>query len=171
MSLAPEAARLTEIGVWHGRPEPAARPHRETGGDAIYWLKDFASSLSIPPIVRPSRLFETSPRNEPRATEGILVVFFVDLPTPAERQAISEIHLRIRNQDPAKFDPAQLVTASDGFSGAEIEQCVITAMYGALRKNTALSSQLLLAGLEATVRCRLAAGPISKRFAPERETS
>ena len=78
-------------------------------------------------------------------------VFFVDLPTPAERDAIWRIHLRIRNQDPANFDVAQLVQASDGFTGAEIEQCAISAMYGALHKNTPLSTQLLLEGLKATV--------------------
>jgi ATPase family protein associated with various cellular activities (AAA) len=78
-------------------------------------------------------------------------VFFVDLPTPAEREAIWQIHLRIRNQDPAAFDVAQLVAASDGFTGAEIEQCVISAMYGALHKSTPLTSQLLLEGLQATV--------------------
>lgn len=78
-------------------------------------------------------------------------VFFVDLPTPGEREAIWQIHLRIRNQDPAKFDLAELVQTSDGFTGAEIEQCVISAMYGALHRNSPLSSQLLLEGLKATV--------------------
>lgn len=78
-------------------------------------------------------------------------VFFVDLPTPAEREAIWQIHLRIRNQDPTKFDLAQLVRASDGFTGSEIEQCVISAMYGALHRNTPLTSQLLLESLKATV--------------------
>ncbi|MHB8234682.1 MAG: AAA family ATPase [Solirubrobacteraceae bacterium] len=78
-------------------------------------------------------------------------VFFVDLPTARERNAIWQIHLRLRNQDPAKFDLAALVAASDGFTGAEIEQCVISAMYGALHRKSPLSSQLLLEGLEATV--------------------
>jgi cytidylate kinase len=78
-------------------------------------------------------------------------VFFVDLPTASEREAIWRIHLRIRNQDPAQFDLSALVLASDGFTGSEIEQCAISAMYGALHRNTPLSSQLLIEGLEATV--------------------
>jgi ATPase family associated with various cellular activities (AAA) len=78
-------------------------------------------------------------------------IFFVDLPTPTEREAIWQIHLRIRNQDPAMFDIAQLVQASEGFGGAEIEQCVISALYGALHRSTPLTSQLLLDGLQATV--------------------
>lgn len=78
-------------------------------------------------------------------------VFFVDLPTAGEREAIWQIHLRIRNQEPATFDLSSLVEASDGFTGSEIEQCVISAMYGALHRSTTLSSQLLLEGLKATV--------------------
>jgi ATPase family associated with various cellular activities (AAA) len=78
-------------------------------------------------------------------------VFFVDLPTASEREAIWRIHLHIRNQDPARFDLAALVAASDGFTGSEIEQCVISAMYGALHRNTPLNSRLLLEGLKATV--------------------
>jgi hypothetical protein len=78
-------------------------------------------------------------------------VFFVDLPNAAERLEIWQIHLRIRNQDSAAFALEELVVASDGFTGAEIEQCVISALYGALHKHTPLSTQLLLEGLKATV--------------------
>jgi hypothetical protein len=78
-------------------------------------------------------------------------VFFVDLPTAGEREAIWRIHLQIRNQDPSKFDLPALVEASDGFTGSEIEQCVVSAMYGALHRSAPLSTQLLLEGLKATV--------------------
>jgi ATPase family associated with various cellular activities (AAA) len=78
-------------------------------------------------------------------------VFFVDLPTAGEREAIWRIHLQIRSQDPAKFGLSALVAASDGFTGSEIEQCVISAMYGALHRDAPLSTELLLEGLKATV--------------------
>src|SRR5688500_14246994 len=52
-------------------------------------------------------------------------IFFVDLPTTEERRSIFTIHLRMRKQDPAKFDVERLAAASEGFSGAEIEQAVI----------------------------------------------
>ncbi|MCA9271479.1 MAG: AAA family ATPase [Phycisphaerales bacterium] len=54
-------------------------------------------------------------------------IFFVDLPSERARRAIFEIHLRRRGMDPAAFDLDELVEASDGFSGAEIEQAVISA--------------------------------------------
>jgi ATP-dependent 26S proteasome regulatory subunit len=61
-------------------------------------------------------------------------IFFVDLPSPAERREIYEIHLRKRKRDPAKFDLDLLSSKSPGFSGAEIEQSVIDALYRAFHE-------------------------------------
>jgi SpoVK/Ycf46/Vps4 family AAA+-type ATPase len=58
-------------------------------------------------------------------------IFFVDLPTHGQRARVFEIHLRKRGMDPAGFDLAALDHASDGFSGAEIEQSVVAALYAA----------------------------------------
>lgn len=58
-------------------------------------------------------------------------VFFVDLPKPEAREEIFRIHLRKRNQDPTRFELKVLAEATDGFSGAEIEQVVVGALYGA----------------------------------------
>lgn len=56
-------------------------------------------------------------------------IFFVDLPRSRERAEIFHIHLRKRRRDPAGFDLHALVNASEGFSGAEIEQALISAMH------------------------------------------
>src|SRR5690606_35092304 len=58
-------------------------------------------------------------------------IFFVDLPTPAHRADILSIHLRKRGLDPQRFDIARLVAATEGFSGAELEQAVVAALYAA----------------------------------------
>jgi AAA+ superfamily predicted ATPase len=58
-------------------------------------------------------------------------IFFVDLPTPRVRMDILEIHLRRRELDPSVFDMPRLVDASEGFSGAEIEQGIVAALYAA----------------------------------------
>ena len=58
-------------------------------------------------------------------------VFFVDLPDVRERVAILEIHLRRRGRDPARFDLAALVAATDRFSGAEIEQVIVSGLHAA----------------------------------------
>lgn len=58
-------------------------------------------------------------------------IFFVDLPKPSSRKAIFSIHLQKRQRDPKAFDLAALVAASEGFSGAEIEQAIVSSMFAA----------------------------------------
>jgi AAA+ superfamily predicted ATPase len=71
-------------------------------------------------------------------------IFFVDLPNAESRKAIFEIHLRKRGQDPALFDITSLVENSEGFSGSEIEQIIISGLYSAFSAKTQLSSKILL---------------------------
>src|SRR3954468_8860671 len=56
-------------------------------------------------------------------------IFFIDLPSSAERHEIFRIHLQRRKRDPQAFDLDALSTAAEGFSGSEIEQAVIAGMY------------------------------------------
>jgi SpoVK/Ycf46/Vps4 family AAA+-type ATPase len=56
-------------------------------------------------------------------------IFFVDLPQAAAREEILRIHLKRNKQDAAGFDVPRLAAASDGFSGAEIEQAIVAALY------------------------------------------
>jgi len=55
-------------------------------------------------------------------------VFFVDLPTDDERIEIFKIHLARRGVDPDRFNLAQYVEFTVGWTGAEIEQCVVSAL-------------------------------------------
>lgn len=66
-------------------------------------------------------------------------IFFVDLPSREERMQIAAIHLRLRKQDPATFDLGAIADATEGFSGAEIEQAVIAALYRSLTLRSQLS--------------------------------
>jgi SpoVK/Ycf46/Vps4 family AAA+-type ATPase len=67
-------------------------------------------------------------------------IFFVDLPQAAGREEILRIHLKRKKQDPAAFDLARLAAACDGFSGAEIEQAVVAALYEAHAEKKALDT-------------------------------
>jgi len=79
-------------------------------------------------------------------------VFFVDLPNEEERRAIFTLHLARRKQDPFAFDVPALAAAAEGFSGAEIEQAIVTALYGMVAANAeALTNERVLAELAATV--------------------
>ncbi len=67
-----------------------------------------------PELLRKGRLDET---------------FFVDLPDTASRREIFRIHLDRRGLNPEHFDLAALAEAADGFTGAEIEEAIVSARY------------------------------------------
>lgn len=71
-------------------------------------------------------------------------VFFVDLPNEQERGAILQTHLLQHKQNPRQFDFSVLIQATNGFSGAEIEQAIIFALYHTLHQNQPLDMALLL---------------------------
>ncbi|OQW32227.1 MAG: AAA family ATPase [Nitrospira sp. SG-bin1] len=78
-------------------------------------------------------------------------IFFVDLPDDIERESIWKIHLGLRKQDSKQFDLGKIVSASDGFSGAEIEQAVVAALYRALHQKVSLTTDLIIEELTQTV--------------------
>jgi ATP-dependent 26S proteasome regulatory subunit len=77
-------------------------------------------------------------------------IFFVDLPDAPSRAALFALHLKKRGRDASTFDLARLAAATDGFSGAEIEQSIIAALYSAFDQKQQLSTEILLAEIAAT---------------------
>ena len=77
-------------------------------------------------------------------------IFFVDLPGPENRREIFAIHLRKRKLDPAQFDLAELAAAAEGFSGSEIEQAIVSAMYVARAGGDTLQQRDVLEELNQT---------------------
>ena len=78
-------------------------------------------------------------------------IFFVDLPTPQERQDIFQIHLSKRREEISRFDLEQLAKVSDGFSGAEIEQAIIAAMYEAFAQEREFTQLDIIAAIKSTL--------------------
>ncbi len=68
-------------------------------------------------------------------------IFFVDLPDPQVRSSILSIHLANRDQALANFDIKGLAEEMDGFSGAEIEQAIVSALYAAHAKGQPLATE------------------------------
>jgi SpoVK/Ycf46/Vps4 family AAA+-type ATPase len=77
-------------------------------------------------------------------------LFFVDLPSIPVREQIFDIHLRIRGQQPKELNLPDVAAASAGFSGAEIEQAIVSALYAAHAHNSKLTHEHLLAELKRT---------------------
>lgn len=82
-------------------------------------------------------------------------IFFVDLPTPEERRAIFEIHLSKRGAGlglgPDDFRLRELTKLSEGFSGAEIEQSIIDAMFTAFSDGRAFTTEDISTALKDTM--------------------
>jgi SpoVK/Ycf46/Vps4 family AAA+-type ATPase len=149
-SMAPVAFWVDEIEkamVSGGGSEADGGLSRRLFGAFLTWLQEKKEEVfvvatandlsSLPPeLLRKGRFDE---------------IFFVDLPNEPERQAIWTIHLTLRKQDPSTFDIVKIVSASEGFSGAEIEQAVVAALYRALHQKQPLTTDLLVDELTQTV--------------------
>lgn len=70
-------------------------------------------------------------------------IFFIDLPTPEERKEIFSLQLARRGRNPADFPLDALATSTEQFSGAEIEQAVVSGMYEAFADRVALEPRHL----------------------------
>lgn len=77
-------------------------------------------------------------------------IFFVDLPNVDVRTSILAIHLSSRDQRVRHFDIDAIARAAEGFSGAEIEQAVVAALYTAHAQGKALSTEHILGEVQQT---------------------
>ena len=78
-------------------------------------------------------------------------IFFVDLPDEVTRAKILALHLKKRKREAANFDLTTLAALTPGFSGAELEQLVVAALYTAFAAGEALSDRLLQEEAQQTV--------------------
>ena len=100
-------------------------------GSFITWLQEKTSPVFV--IATANNVDELPPEmmRKGRFDE----IFFVDLPTLPERKQICGIHLKLRGRDPAHFDLDILAEKSDGMTGAEIEQAVVSALFDEYEKH------------------------------------
>jgi ATP-dependent 26S proteasome regulatory subunit len=77
-------------------------------------------------------------------------IFFVDLPSVEVRASLFALHLKKRGRDASAFDLQKLAATSEGFSGAEIEQAIVSGLYTAFAQKQQLTTEILLAELRGT---------------------
>jgi hypothetical protein len=148
------AERLAPIVLWIDELEKAfASGGSEDGGVSRRVFGSFLSWLQE----RKGDVFVTATSNDIAKLPPEFIrkgrfdeLFFVDLPGVSARAEIFRIHLRKRRQDPARFDVAALAAATEGFSGAEVEQVVVSALYAAFASGKAPDDALLRAEIGAT---------------------
>ncbi|MBI3180772.1 MAG: AAA family ATPase [Myxococcales bacterium] len=78
-------------------------------------------------------------------------IFFIDLPSVSEREDIFRIHLGRRGRSPGAFQVAELSTIAEGFSGAEIEQAIVSGLYDAFAEGVELEQRHVANALRETV--------------------
>jgi ATP-dependent Zn protease len=78
-------------------------------------------------------------------------IFFVDLPSSAEREVIFNIHLNKRKRDINKFDLSTLAEESHNFTGAEIEAAIVSAMYEAFNESREFNTDDIVESLNEIV--------------------
>lgn len=116
-------------------------------GTLLTWLSEKTSPVFVvatandishlpPELLRKGRLDE---------------IFFVDLPGEPEREDILKIHLAKRGRDPEAFDTASLAAACEEFSGAEIEEAIVSGLYDAFSEGVDLGANHILGALTQTV--------------------
>lgn len=142
------ADRLAPLVLWIDEIEKAfAAGGSEDGGTSQRVLGTFLSWLQE----RRGDVFVVATANDVQRLPPELLrkgrfdeTFFVDLPDEAARAVIFGIHLRKRKQAPDHFDLSRLARVSEGYSGAELEQVVVSALYTAFAANASLTNDLLL---------------------------
>jgi adenylate kinase family enzyme len=125
-------------------------------GTLLTWLSEKTSPVFViatandishlpPELLRKGRLDE---------------IFFVDLPLASEREEMFRIHLGRRGRNPDEFDVTELARTCDGFSGAEIEEAIISALFDSFSRQVPLDTGIVKASLAETV-------PLSKTMNEE----
>lgn len=101
---------------------------RRVFGSLITWMQEKTSPVFIVATANNVRILPAELLRKGRFDE----IFFLNLPSPSERQDIFRVHLqRLRPSRLREFDFAQLAHHTANFSGAEIEQVIIDGMHHA----------------------------------------
>ena len=125
-------------------------------GTFLNWLQDKRSPVFVVATANDLRGLPLEFLRRGRFDE----IFFVGLPGPTERKAIFNIHLAKRHRNAEDFDLTELVKETEGFSGAEIEQAVISGLFRAFNTGCELQTNHILEAVNETY-------PISRSRARE----
>ncbi len=116
-------------------------------GTLLTWLSEKSSSVFVIATANDISCLPPELLRKGRFDE----IFFVDLPCAEERAEIVRIHLERRERPAGGFDLPAIAAASEGFSGAEIEESIISALYDVFSVGRDLETRDVLAAIRQTV--------------------
>ena len=145
-AMAPVVLWMDEIEKALSQEDAEGGPAQRIFGTFLAWLQDKKESVFV--IATANDISKLPPElmRKGRFDE----IFFVDLPREDARKRILEIHLERRKRDPVNFDLRRLVDLTEGFSGAEIEQAVVSALYTAFSRQEDLTTAAIAEEIELT---------------------
>ncbi|MEP6906491.1 MAG: AAA family ATPase [Pseudoxanthomonas sp.] len=140
--LAPCVLWIDEIekGLAGGDGEGDGGVSRRVLGYLLTWMAERTGAVFI--VATANQVQELPPEllRKGRFDE----IFFVDLPDPDARVEVLRLHLSRRQLQPDDFALPALAAASHGFSGAEIEQAIVAALYTAHAEQQPLDTDLVM---------------------------
>ncbi|MDO6387667.1 AAA family ATPase [Uliginosibacterium sp. 31-12] len=147
-ALAPCVLWIDEIekALAQGSADSDGGVGRRVLGSLLTWMAEHDSRVFIAATANEIRSLPPELMRKGRFDE----IFFVDLPDLATRREILGIHLTRRQHMPERFELDQLARASEGFTGAEIEQAVIAASFEAHAARQTLATPHLVAEMART---------------------
>lgn len=146
-----QAERMAPIVLWIDEVEKAfaSAASRSTDGGLsqrmfgtlLTWMQEHAAPVFLVATANDIEALPPELLRKGRFDE----IFFVDLPDQSVREDIFRIHLAKRRRDPIAFDVASLARAAEGFTGAEIEQAILSALHAVFGTGMELSTDAVLA--------------------------
>lgn len=138
------AESLAPVILWIDELEKGFAQHTNSSGEALGYFLTWMQEKTAP-------VFVVATANEVRALPPELLrkgrfdeIFFVDLPNPHERLEILDIHLRRHNRDPENYDLTTVVEETERFSGAELEQVIVSGLFRAFSEDREVDTLDLL---------------------------
>jgi SpoVK/Ycf46/Vps4 family AAA+-type ATPase len=145
-SIAPAVLWIDEIEKGFARAATDARASRVFGA-FLTWLSEKTTPVFV--VATANTVADLPPELLRRGRFD--EVFFIDLPTPAERLEILGIHLRRRGRDPGHYPLEELAAASERLSGAELEEAVNAGLHAAFAERRELEDRDLANAIQETV--------------------
>lgn len=141
--------------VWFDEIENGISRHHQDGtgvldrifGFFLTWMQEKPAGLFVAATANRIDLLPAEMIRKGRFDQ----VFFIDLPDRDERLEIFRIHLARRRVDPSKLSLDLIAERTDGWTGAEIEQCVIAALVSARLAGEPVTDKYVLPSLRQIV--------------------
>jgi SpoVK/Ycf46/Vps4 family AAA+-type ATPase len=146
-TVAPCVLWIDELEKAFGAGDIDGGTSRRVFGTVLTWMQEKTAPVFVVATANDVTALPPETLRRGRFDE----IFFLDLPTEPERREIIAVHLRKRRRDPSAFDVRRLAMECDGYTGAELEQAIIDAMYQAFADERDIRTEDVIAAIARTV--------------------